>query len=750
MEYGLLALWLVTYLLLMAGATPVAALLFPRFPDRGAALTLPLAFLLLFVPVYWLGRLHFGPLTVVLAVLLLAGLSALATRRGIEVDSRGYAEAAVVFCLAFAFLLLIRVVDPGAYPGGGEKFLDFGLLQTLLRSTHLPPEDMWFAGERVQYYYGGHLLAASLAELTGTAGRYAYNLSLVGFYAAEVTAAYGLAAAVAAARGIPRRSAGGLAAFFYGLASNLFAPFRLLLGLFPAGVASAVRDATRLKWDRVAIPVADFSYWHASRVIPGTITEFPLFAYLHGDLHGHMTSTAVLLLALALCFAVYRAPREHTRRRLGLVFGLLPATVGILLAVNTWSLPTGLGVVWVTLTFAPAPPWSLLPRRAAARVDALPRSVREVLRPAGALPVAALVGALAGLWVLPFLPNVLLASAGQRHIAFLPQRAGPVALLLVHGGFLVAFAAFLADESRMSRRRIALAGAAWAALLVATGVTDLAGVAVFGVPLAAGWYLLRRREAGFETALLVAGAGLLLLVEFVYVKDFAAPGRMNTVFKTYFQAWTLWSVAAGVALAAVVGRPRARLLPVPTRALPSGWEAGHVRALGAAVLLCTLSVYGAFAVAGHFQNPGDPTLDATRFVEIHHPGEAEAITWLNRRAGQPHVVAAPGRQVYSWQNPVASLTGLPTVAGWAHERIYRGPEAYERRVEDVKLIYTGDARTRAALLRKYDVRYIYLGPTERERYDVANLRDDPGIRVAHESGAVTVYVVEESELLGND
>jgi YYY domain-containing protein len=746
MEYGLLALWLVTYLLLMAGATPVAARLFPRFPDRGAALALPLAFLLLFVPVYWLGRLHFGPLTVIAAVFLLAGLSALATRRGAAVRPRGYAEAAAVFCLAFALLVLVRANDPGAVPGGGEKFLDFGILRTLLRSTYLPPEDMWFAGERVQYYYGGHLLAASLAELTGTPGEYAYNLSLVGFYAAEVTAAYGLAAALAAARGLPRRAAGGFAAFFYGFASNLLTPFRLLLGLFPPGVAAAVQDVTRLRWDRVAIPVTDFSYWHASRVIPGTITEFPLFAYLNGDLHGHMTSTAVLLLVLALCFALYRTPRERTRRRLGLLLGLLPAAVGMLLAVNTWSYPTGLGVVWVTLTFAPAPLWSLLPRRFADRVDALPRSAREALRPVSALPVAALVGVLALLWVLPFVPNVLLASAGQRHVAFLPERSGPVALLLVHGGFLLAFAVFFADESRIGLRGLAIAGAAWAALLVATGVADLAGVGVFGVPLVVGWYFLRRRGAGFETALVVAGAGLLLLVEFAYLKDFAAPSRMNTVFKTYFQAWTIWAVAGGVALAAVVGRPRVRLLPPLGRVVPDGWQAAHLRALGAALLLCTLSVYGTFAIAGHVQSPEEPTLDATRFVEIHHPEEAEAIAWLDRRPGQPHVVAAPGWEVYSWRNPVSSLTGLPTVVGWSHERIYRGAAAYDHRARDVELIFEGDTRTRAALLRKYDVRYVYLGPIERERYDVANLLADPGVSVAHESGAVTVYAVDQSEL----
>ncbi len=48
---------------------------------------------------------------------------------------------------------------------------------------------MWFAGEPVKYYYGGHLVTTLFAWLTATPPRFAYNLALAGFYATLVTAA---------------------------------------------------------------------------------------------------------------------------------------------------------------------------------------------------------------------------------------------------------------------------------------------------------------------------------------------------------------------------------------------------------------------------------------------------------------------------------------------------------------------------------------------------------------------------------
>jgi YYY domain-containing protein len=789
MEYGYVLLWMAAYAALGTAALPVAAALFPRFPDRGAALALPVALAVLGVVGYLVGHLAFGwPALLAGLGVLAAGSYLLAGRTDASPDLGRAAEAGVVFLLAFALLVAVRAVDPAVHPVGGEKFLDFGLLKSLLRASRLPPEDMWFAGEPVQYYYGGHLISALLARLTSTPPRFAYNLALAGFYATLVTAAYGVAGAVASDHGAPRRLAAGLAAFLVGLAGNLFTLAQTLVWALPDGLAGALAGtfgwgSTLLGWTPES-----FSYWTASRVMsaePGNpdafalITEFPLFAWLNGDLHAHMTSTPFMLLVLALGYAYWLTPHDETGRRRLLVFGAVPPVVGLLAVVNTWSFPTALGVTWLALAFAPADPLDLLPPSLAGRLPAAartdgggrgPTAAREgavapdvgldprrwlrleLRRTGGALALVAGLALLALVWSLPF----WLGTASGRSVGLLDgaNRSSFRGLLLVHGGFLLAFVPYVARRGVHGLERPSLAAVAVGLLAAFAWAWDLAAVALFGPLLVAGWLLVRfRRDAGYETVLMVGGLGVLLLVEFLYVVEEAGPGRLNTVFKTYAQVWVLWSVA-GAVMFARLPFPDRSALPTPR---PRAWRLAGTFLV--AFLVLSTGLYAALALPAHFDagsrtaNADGPTLDATRFVDLTHPREAAAIDWVDSRSGTPNIVtAAPAG--YYWQpdegrgaSAPSSLTGVPTVAGWYHERGYRGSEVYAARVDDVETIYTGSPSAKARLLEAYDVRYVYVGPAERAKYGEVSFAEVPGVSVAETFAhrgerTVTVYRVE--------
>jgi YYY domain-containing protein len=804
MEYALVLLWFVVYQALAFAALPLAARLFPGLPDRGASFALPVALTVVTVVGFWVGHLGFGRWTAFLAVAVLAGLSGVVlwSGRSLGSDSAGpddtgnrlgddalplrtYAETILVFGVAFGLLVAVRSVDPALQPGGGEKFLDFGIFKSLLRADALPPQDMWWAGDHVLYYYGGHLASALLTHLTGTEGQYAYNLALSGFYATLVTAAYGLAGALADARGASRRVGGALGAFFVGFAANLVTAVTGLVWLLPDDTARGVADwlagpiADSNSGDLLTTGLAEFGYWGPSRVIPGTINEFPLFAFLNGDLHGHMLSTPFLLLIAALGFAYFRTGPSEVGRRRALVFGALPVVVGLLGLVNVWSFPTGLGVVWLAVLFAPTDPLSLLPGVAAtgengpvadggehdggagATAGETPNRTPgallagEARRVASAFAVTGVVAAGALAWVAPFIFGILLQSATNRSIALLPEQSSAVGLLLVHGSFLLVFAAFLWPRARVTfdvrPGRAGLLGLAVAVFAWQLGYPVL----VLVVPLlVVGWLLLRAvggertdRGVGYETVLVVAGAGLVTLVEFVYVQDNAIGGRFNTVFKVYMQVWVLWATAAGGVLASLVGS----VGPADWRLPAAGIDRKGVMSGVAALLVVSTALYGGLALGGHFTSDrhrvDDPTLDGKAFVEDRHPDEAAAIAWLDDRSGQPHIVEPPGREPYTWSSPAASLTGLPAVVGWVYqEGVYRGAEKSEFRAGEVDLIYTGTWDDRASLLEKYDVQYVYVGPTARERYDDDDLRfgQYPGVEEAFREDGVVVYEVTDS------
>jgi len=782
MEYGLVAGWLALYLVLLRAGQPVAARLLPW---HGSGLALPLALAVLWLVTFWAGHLALGP-AVWLGVAVLVGAALLLdVRSGADPVPDGYLEAAAVFTVAFLFLVAVRAVDPAIVPGGGEKFLDFGLLKSLVRADALPAEDVWFAGRPFSYYYGGHLLAAALTRITGTAGPFAYNLALAGFYATLVTAVYGLAGQVAASRGASRRLGAALGAFFVGVAANLLAAGRLLVWLVPGG--ERVAAALGAPVEGLAAGPGEFSYWSASRVVADdpadfatytppnalTINEFPLFAWLNGDMHAHMMSTAFLVLVAGLCFAYYRTDADRVGRRRLLLLGAVPAVGGLVAVTNTWSFPSVAGLVLVTVVLAPAAPRSLLPAPVRSRLGT-GDGIRGEFRRAGVgLLVAGGVLALGVVWSLPF----WVTSVTSRTVAVFPDRSSLGELLVVHGLFLAVFAGYLyvRGADTLGTRRARLGAVASVALVGVAAALDVAALGLVAPLVALGWLFARRpglpglaparadggaegdgnpdsgdsagaagggsRRPGFEAVLLVAGAGLVVLVEFVFIRENV--GRMNTVFKTYMQVWVLWSLAAGAALAWLLARV-------------GGWRGRTVR-VGAALLLVSASVYGGFALANHFTSEADiartddPTFDGLAYLDVRHPGEAPGVRWLDGREGRPTILtAAPGG--YTWYPPEgdgasapASLTGLPTVLGWFHEAQYRGEAAYSTRLRAVELLYSGAPNQQAVLAERYDLRYVYVGPAERARYDVS-VDERPWTEVARAFEDVTVYRVNASAL----
>lgn len=246
------------------------------------------------------------------------------------------------------------------------------------------------------------------------------------------------------------------------------------------------------------------------------------------------------------------------------------------------------------------------------------------------------------------------------------------------------------------------------------------------------------------------------------------PGRYNTLYKVHSQVWLLWSVAAGAALAGVLGDAArsfrfrslvAGWLPVPLpMPVPDGGadepvrlrDVGRVAAV--VVLLVAVSLYGVGIVGGILTNDNsvaEPTLDATAFAGAEHPHQAAAIDWLADREGRPTIIAHPprGAVLYTFDAaPAPSLTGLPAVAGWPHAADYHSPGLYRERVRDVATVYTGNWTAAADRLERYDVRYVYVGPTEREAYGAVSFAGLRGVEPAFRAGNVTVYAVDQSRL----
>ncbi len=135
----------------------------------------------------------------------------------------------------------------------------------------------------------------------------------------------------------------------------------------------------------------------------------------------------------------------------------------------------------------------------------------------------------------------------------------------------------------------------------------------------------------FPLLLTLLGLLLTLAPEFVYLKDvFFA--RMNTIFKFYFQAWVLWSLAGAWQLASWI-HPRNPLTK----------RQGHIVLAFLSTLFIVIGlVYTVLAVPARSAEQGTPwTLDGAAWVLQRYPEDYNAIQWLNENVKPRQLLSRP-------------------------------------------------------------------------------------------------------------
>ncbi|MER3405415.1 MAG: hypothetical protein C4289_09890, partial [Chloroflexota bacterium] len=240
--------------------------------------------------------------------------------------------------------------------------------------------------------------------------------------------------------------------------------------------------------------------------------------------------------------------------------------------------------------------------------------------------------------------------------------------------------------------------------------------------------------------------------EVVFIKDYFGPGfqRMNTVFKFYYQAWLLAGIAAACGVLRVWELLGAGFQPGGSAVVGAGSQVAARAARGLFVaVLVVLSVsalvyplVAGWARAERFRRT--PSLDGVAYWERLHPGDLAGIRWLQHNvSGAPVILEAPGPG-YSEFNRVSAFTGLPAIIGWdQHERLWRGERMYDeiaRRQQDAEHAFrTPQAQEAQALLARYGVEYVYVGPLERQRYGPGVEKFAQFMDAVYQDASVTIY-----------
>jgi YYY domain-containing protein len=719
-------------------ALPLAAAVLGRLPGAGLGLAKPLG-LLLVTWLVWIGAsLDVVPYTTwsaIAAIAVVAGaglIAGLALRRGRRRAQRPPKQrwwrpprpvpeppapdparwplligAEVVFLVAFAAMALLVAYSPDVW--NTEKPMDMGIINALNTSRSFPPHDMWLAGSDLNYYYFGHLAMALLVRLADVEPSRGYNVSIALLFAliasALFTVAGSLWAALRAARPALRRSpvvVGVVAVVVVLVLGNLAGGRELLQTPDPPG---------------------GYDWFAPSRVVPGTINEFPWFSFLLADLHAHVLALPFTLLVLGFAVQVaLSGPRAAPPPRALLETLCTGLALGALYAINSWSYPVMAGLLAGALVV-----WT---RGGEGREL---RAVRWGL----------LVLGLSVLLVLPFHLSYETAAHGfglvsdRRPFAkFLGDQAllyGLFAALLA-----IAYAGRLAASAKPARNAVWLGVAAIVGGSLLAPLGDLAGVWLLALVLGVAIYaaITPRLDGAERTLWLIAACGVtcVLLPELVYVRDAFDGGpleRMNTVFKFGYHAWLFLGLAGTLAFFAA-----------------SAWVPRWLRFGWWLALVPLVALAAAYPWAGTYTRKdgfrGTPTLDGLRWLRAGAPGDVEAIAWLRAHAPDDSVVLEAAGPDYSpfGHARISTFTGLPTVVGWGGHEVQWQHEPDDRAGQVAAAYRARDAAGARPLLGRYGVDYVVVGPLERTDYGDGGVAkwDQLGRRVFDRDGTVVWQV----------
>lgn len=614
--------------------------------------------------------------------LLLLAQSSLKSRLFRSMRSRHLLFSEFVFLVGFILFGVLRAYHPEIY--WGEKPMDSTFVHYFARLETLPPDDPWFAGHAMRYYYVGFYLVGLIIKLSGVAPAVAYNLALPTLAAALLAVLYSLSFRLLRERG----------------KALLVSSLVLVVSNF---------KAFELIWTEPKA-VLDFNFfWATSRVFTTpAFTEYPIWTFLFADLHPHVIALPFVGLFLLGLHRLTRIKRLVSWNGFS-IGSLMALCLAWLFVVNTWDF-LGMGFLLgaamvLTGVFRPGGI----------------KVIRVVGRP--------LFGAIIILGSLVFMLPFYWQGAGGADLHWglvQTKHYNELASVLIHFGLWFAAAALGMALWLVHRQHNPSSFWVFIVALKLTFLPLALGViaSVFGrsgVPwstlsvvsilmFSALWFGERSAFRGRRfVALLIVQAGLLIsLVELFYFMD-----RMNSVFKFYLQAWLLLGIAGGAVL---VSAPKLRGSKL-RRSL-------GVLGRGFAVAAIAAGLYGSAVntriILEHRRVDGPrPTLDGQAFLARWDQHDQALIEWINTNiSGTPTLLEAQGPPYQDFSR-IAMHTGLPTFLGWEYHVYQRGAPRSEivQRRGIVEFVYrTGAPEQIAKALRSHEIDYVVVSSLEFRTY----------------------------------
>lgn len=591
----------------------------------------------------------------------------------------------LLFIVSLVFLAFVRGQEPSIR--GLEKFMDFGFMQSLLRSKYFPPLDMWLsadllnpAGYPINYYYFGHLIGSTLIRLSNISSFAGYNLILATIFALAITQVFSITASIAfqyfsTIKHFVLNTYSFIKIVFFGLIGSFIVNFGGNLHTIYVFTKGYPNEKPVPFWE-ILSHYNPTSYWYpnATRFIPFTIHEFPIYSYVVADLHGHVFDIPIVLLTLSILYIFFLERTERNSHRdifLTVVLGFLAS---IHYMTNAFDGPIYLLLSILIFLFFFRLSYKFL---------------MQLLLLISSFLVFSLPFSL---FFSPFVSGIGVNCSPDFLV-----RLGKLGLFLFEKGNC---------QSSPFYMLFILWGFFWV------------NFAIFLYLLFQNKSLLESKTYTRQTALTIFlfflfsfGSFLVLIPEFFYIKDiYPAHFRANTIFKLGYQAFIMMGIASTGVF-------------IQLKTLPRGGKTFFLNLLFL-FFFFFIAIYPFFAIPSYYGNLNKKVeLDGSRWLYSFFPEDKDIIDFLNSHVkDQPVVLEAQGDSYTDYER-ISAYTGLPTVAGWwVHEWLWRGsPDVVGKRIPDIVALYESkDLELTKKLIDKYNIRFVVVSQLERQKYPQLN------------------------------
>lgn len=599
----------------------------------------------------------------------------------------------LVGLILYLSYLYIRAFRPEL--SSTEKPMDILMLSSAGKTDFFPFFDPWWSENLVNYYYYGFYLFALVLKLGDIPYTIGYNLSL-GFIFSQTFII-----------------AGAIAHYFTksikaAIISGLFINFAGNLHYTNCLIQNYNKDLNIECYYPKATRILDPAY---------TINEITSYSFVLGDLHPHVLSIIFFLTCILLILLI----GKHIKDKYKLI--LLAISMASTAMINFWDFFT-LGIIYffIMLILFFIKPLKIKKINLNLDLEKLIKNIfNKIIQEKKLIPITIFLAISPYIFFLPFFSHFESPVEG---IGFSPQYISIMKSLGIQIEQYPSTFGFL----------FGIWGGFWIIIIFSLMIK---------------FYKLKKvsKNLLIIIAIFLISNFLILITELFFFKDmfhYINPNyfRSNTVFKLTYHSWILMSILTGIAIAIAI--KKLKELTFHNKyfiILDIVFSNVLVLMIFAKLIYPFFSFNQFYAPELSLQQTQKLTLDGSIYVKYQNTADYETIKWINKNEKKRVILVEAVGSAYSYFGRISSNTGMGNIINWeTHQWTWRfkypeNVKDYKEllknrsinhisdliniRQNDVKKIYESlDIENTKELLKRYKVKYVYIGDLEKQNYNV--------------------------------